>query len=196
MDESIDLNRRRFFGRAAMTMAAARVGLLQPRALRRASSRLSAVRRGGSIRHPCRPRPCSGRSCSSSWHLYLYQLAAHASVCSRVGTEIRATVDRDRRAHTRIRFRKNLENVRRAVQQMRIDYPIAVDNDYAIWRAFDNRSGPHCTSSTRGDASVTITSVREIDHRKHHPAVADGSGRDDGRPGNRVGHCDWLRTAG
>ena len=39
-------------------------------------------------------------------------------------------------------FEKNLENVRRAVQQMKLDFPIAVDNDYAIWRAFNNRYWP------------------------------------------------------
>ena len=39
-------------------------------------------------------------------------------------------------------FEKKLENVRRAVQQMKLDFPIAVDNDYAIWRAFDNRYWP------------------------------------------------------
>ena len=39
-------------------------------------------------------------------------------------------------------FEKNIDNVRRAVRQMKIDYPIAVDNDYAIWRAFNNRYWP------------------------------------------------------
>ena len=39
-------------------------------------------------------------------------------------------------------FEKKLENVRRAVQQMKLDFPIAVDNDYAIWRAFNNRYWP------------------------------------------------------
>ena len=39
-------------------------------------------------------------------------------------------------------FEKNLDNVRRAVQQMRIDHPIVIDNDYAIWRAFKNRYWP------------------------------------------------------
>jgi thiol-disulfide isomerase/thioredoxin len=34
------------------------------------------------------------------------------------------------------------ENIRRAAQQMRVDYPIAVDNDYAVWRAFDNAYWP------------------------------------------------------
>ena len=39
-------------------------------------------------------------------------------------------------------FEHNLENVRRAVRQMKIDYPVVVDNDYAIWRAFDNHYWP------------------------------------------------------
>jgi len=39
-------------------------------------------------------------------------------------------------------FEKNLDNVRRAAKDMRVDYPIAVDNDYAIWRAFNNQYWP------------------------------------------------------
>jgi hypothetical protein len=39
-------------------------------------------------------------------------------------------------------FERDVENVRRAVQDMRIGYPVAVDSDYAIWRAFRNHSWP------------------------------------------------------
>src|SRR6185295_1135472 len=39
-------------------------------------------------------------------------------------------------------FERNVGNVRRAVQQMRIEYPIVIDNDYAIWRAFNNQVWP------------------------------------------------------
>jgi thiol-disulfide isomerase/thioredoxin len=39
-------------------------------------------------------------------------------------------------------FEKNVDNVRRAVRQMRIEYPVAVDNDYSIWRAFKNQYWP------------------------------------------------------
>ncbi len=39
-------------------------------------------------------------------------------------------------------FEHNLENVRRAAQDMRISYPIAIDNDYAIWNAFANNYWP------------------------------------------------------
>jgi thiol-disulfide isomerase/thioredoxin len=39
-------------------------------------------------------------------------------------------------------FERNIDNVRRAVRQMNIEYPVAIDNDYAIWRAFDNHYWP------------------------------------------------------
>ena len=39
-------------------------------------------------------------------------------------------------------FEHNPDNVHRAVQDMRIDYPVAIDNDYAVWRAFDNHYWP------------------------------------------------------
>ncbi len=39
-------------------------------------------------------------------------------------------------------FEKNIDNVRQASTEMKIDYPIAVDNDYAVWRAFGNRYWP------------------------------------------------------
>ena len=40
-------------------------------------------------------------------------------------------------------FEKNVDNVRRAVRQdMKIEYPVAIDNDYAIWRAFKNQYWP------------------------------------------------------
>jgi thiol-disulfide isomerase/thioredoxin len=39
-------------------------------------------------------------------------------------------------------FEHSLDNVRRSVKDMGTTYPIAVDNDYAIWRAFDNNYWP------------------------------------------------------
>jgi thiol-disulfide isomerase/thioredoxin len=39
-------------------------------------------------------------------------------------------------------FEHDLDNVRRAVKDLRVDYPVAVDNDYAIWTAFDNHYWP------------------------------------------------------
>lgn len=39
-------------------------------------------------------------------------------------------------------FEKDTENVRRALKGIRVEYPIAIDNDYAIWRAFNNQYWP------------------------------------------------------
>jgi thiol-disulfide isomerase/thioredoxin len=39
-------------------------------------------------------------------------------------------------------FERNPDNVRRAAKDMRVDYPIAVDSNYRIWRAFDNHYWP------------------------------------------------------
>jgi thiol-disulfide isomerase/thioredoxin len=39
-------------------------------------------------------------------------------------------------------FEKNLDNVRRAAKNMKVDYPIAIDSDHAIWRAFKNEYWP------------------------------------------------------
>jgi thiol-disulfide isomerase/thioredoxin len=39
-------------------------------------------------------------------------------------------------------FEHDLDNVRRAATDLRVDYPVATDNDYAIWTAFDNHYWP------------------------------------------------------
>ncbi len=39
-------------------------------------------------------------------------------------------------------FEHDLENVRRAARDMRVSYPIAIDNDFAIWQAFTNHFWP------------------------------------------------------
>ncbi|HTO84413.1 MAG TPA: cytochrome c biogenesis protein CcdA [Methylomirabilota bacterium] len=39
-------------------------------------------------------------------------------------------------------FEKNIDNVRMAVADLKLDYPVAIDNDYAIWRAFNNQYWP------------------------------------------------------
>lgn len=39
-------------------------------------------------------------------------------------------------------FEHDIENVRRSATELRVDYPIAVDNDYAIWRGFRNQYWP------------------------------------------------------
>jgi thiol-disulfide isomerase/thioredoxin len=39
-------------------------------------------------------------------------------------------------------FEHDVDNVRRAVKDMRVDYPVAIDSDYAVWNAFKNEYWP------------------------------------------------------
>ena len=39
-------------------------------------------------------------------------------------------------------FERDIDNVRRAAKDLRVEYPIALDSDYMIWRAFDNHYWP------------------------------------------------------
>ena len=39
-------------------------------------------------------------------------------------------------------FEKNPDNVRRAAKDQRVDYPIAIDSDFALWRALNNQYWP------------------------------------------------------
>jgi thiol-disulfide isomerase/thioredoxin len=39
-------------------------------------------------------------------------------------------------------FEHDLDNVRQEVKDLGVDYPVATDNDYAIWSAFDNHYWP------------------------------------------------------
>jgi hypothetical protein len=39
-------------------------------------------------------------------------------------------------------FEHDEENIRRALQDRQVTYPVAIDNDYAVWRAFDNYYWP------------------------------------------------------
>jgi cytochrome c biogenesis protein CcdA/thiol-disulfide isomerase/thioredoxin len=39
-------------------------------------------------------------------------------------------------------FERNIDNVKRATRDLGIDYPVAVDNNYAIWRSFNNQYWP------------------------------------------------------
>jgi hypothetical protein len=39
-------------------------------------------------------------------------------------------------------FEHDLEKIRAALEGMGVDYPLAVDNDFAVWRAFDNAYWP------------------------------------------------------
>ncbi len=39
-------------------------------------------------------------------------------------------------------FEKKIENVKKAINDLKIGYPVAIDNDYNVWRAFENSYWP------------------------------------------------------
>ncbi|HEV3430335.1 MAG TPA: cytochrome c biogenesis protein DipZ [Paraburkholderia sp.] len=48
-------------------------------------------------------------------------------------------------------FERNIDNVRKAVHDLGVDYPVAIDNNYAIWRSFDNEYWPaHYFADAKG----------------------------------------------
>ena len=61
-------------------------------------------------------------------------------------------------------FEKDLRNVRREVRDLGIEYPVAVDNDYALWRAFGNQYWPaHYFIDARGNIRHTHFGEGEYD---------------------------------
>ena len=75
-------------------------------------------------------------------------------------------------------FERNVDNVRRAVRQMRIEYPIVIDNDYAIWRAFNNQYWPALYFvDARGRVRQHHFGEGEYERSETgHSAIADGGG--------------------
>jgi hypothetical protein len=65
-------------------------------------------------------------------------------------------------------FEKNADNVKKAVSDLKIDYPVAIDNDYAIWRAFQNQYWP---------AHYFIDAQGRIRHHHFGEGDYDGSER-------------------
>jgi cytochrome c biogenesis protein CcdA/thiol-disulfide isomerase/thioredoxin len=65
-------------------------------------------------------------------------------------------------------FEQDIDNVKRAVADLGINYPVAIDNDYAIWRAFDNQYWP---------AHYFIDAQGRIRHQHFGEGDYDGSER-------------------
>ena len=93
-------------------------------------------------------------------------------------------------------FEKNVDNVRRAAKDMRVDYPIAIDSDHAMWRALNNQywpalyivdaQGPHPPSSIRRGRIRTV-GTGSFSNCWPRPEPT-GIGREAG-----FGRCPWCR---
>jgi thiol-disulfide isomerase/thioredoxin len=165
MPTELDHGRRRFLGSAAMTLAAARFGLAgRLRAEGASASLAEALAVAGTPEANEREsRQLAALSLATGWlnspplsemsllgKVVLVQFGTYTCInWLRTLPYVRAWAQKYGQRLTVIgvhtpefAFEKNFDNVRRALQQMKIDFPIAVDNDYAIWRAFNNQYWP------------------------------------------------------
>jgi hypothetical protein len=142
----IDRERRRFLGRAAMAMAAARLGMFASVDASQGESReLTALGRAAEWLNSPRLTPASLRG-----KVVLVDFCTYTCInWLRTLPYVRAWAQKYKPGlaiigvHTpEFAFERNLDNVRRALQKLTIAYPIAIDNDYAIWRAFNNQYWP------------------------------------------------------
>jgi thiol-disulfide isomerase/thioredoxin len=145
MSDKIDHDRRRFLATAALTLTGARFGNLAVEANDRESRGLAAI--GGAAEWLNSPRLTAS---ALAGKVLLVDFCTYTCInWLRTLPYIRAWAEKYRQGlvligvHTpEFAFEKNLDNVRRALKQLRVDYPIVIDNDYAIWRAFRNNYWP------------------------------------------------------
>jgi len=138
-------DRREFLRSAAITMAAAQVGMFSAEAEAREPRELAAIGRAAEWLN-------SPHLTSSSLAEKVVLVDFWTYTCInwiRTLPYRRSWAQNYRQGlvvigvHTpEFEFEKNVDNVRRAVRQMGIEYPVAIDNDYSIWRAFDNHYWP------------------------------------------------------
>jgi hypothetical protein len=142
----INRNRRRFISTAAMAVAASQLGMISTAAAKDDVPReLAAIGRATEWLNSSRLAPSQllGKVVVVNFCTYtcINWLRTLPFVRAWAATYTQGIVMLG--VHTpEFAFEKNLDNVRRAVQQLKIVYPIVIDNDYSIWRAFKNQFWP------------------------------------------------------
>ena len=69
-------------------------------------------------------------------------------------------------------FEKNVDNIRRAIADFKITYPVAVDSDWTIWRAFNNEYWPaHYFIDAKGQ--IRYTHFGEGDYDDSEAVIQD-----------------------
>jgi cytochrome c biogenesis protein CcdA/thiol-disulfide isomerase/thioredoxin len=65
-------------------------------------------------------------------------------------------------------FEQKAANVKRAIADLHITYPVAIDNDYTIWRAFENEYWPaHYFIDVQGRVRYQHFGEGDYDHSEH-----------------------------
>lgn len=143
MFQHANLSRRRFLGTAAMTIAAAQFGTIVSA---KTSSRLSSLARATTWLNsqPLTDADLRGKvvlvefwtyTCIN-WRRQLPYVRVWAEKYKDHGLVVVGVHSPE------FTFERNIDNVRWAAKDMRVDYPITVDNDHAIWSGFSNEYWP------------------------------------------------------
>ena len=145
MAEGVDRDRRRFLGRLALAIGVTHLGGFGTAESAGASRELTAIGRASEWLNSPRltPESLAGK-------VVLAQFWTYTCInWLRTLPHVRAWAQKYRQelvvigVHTpEFPFEHNLDNVRRAVRQLRLEYPVVIDNDYSIWRAFNNQYWP------------------------------------------------------
>ena len=147
MPNEINLDRRRILRAAAMSIAAAQLGIVGSAAAQFAIDSESPSLVGASAwlnSQPLQMRELRGK-------VVLVNFWTYTCINSlRVLPYVRAWAEKYKAQGLMVigvqapefSFEKNIDNVRWAIKAMKIDYPIAVDNDHSVWRAFNNEVWP------------------------------------------------------
>ena len=147
MSNQINSDRRRFLGAAAMTMIAAHLGIIRCNAIELANEGNMPSLSGAT------EWLNSQRLTKESLHGKVVLIEFWTYSCinwRRTLPYVRAWEDKYKDnglivigVHApEFAFEKNVDNVRWATKHMKIDYPVAIDNDRAIWNAFNNEYWP------------------------------------------------------
>ena len=67
-------------------------------------------------------------------------------------------------------FEHDLDNVRRATRELGVGYPVVIDNDFAIWRSFDNHYWPAVYLVDR-EGEVRFSHFGEGDYEETERAI-------------------------
>ena len=141
----VELDRRQFLTGAAATLAAAPLGTFGAGAMAKADRELTAIGRATEWLNsqPLAPDRLAGKVVLVDFCTYTcinwLRTLPYVRAWARKYANRLVVIG----VHTpEFAFEKHIDNVRRAVRQLKIDYPMVIDNDYAIWRAFRNQYWP------------------------------------------------------
>jgi thiol-disulfide isomerase/thioredoxin len=154
MSEEFNHNRRRFLAAAAMTAAAVPFGVTGCASQRTTSASAQLPDEGelpsfGGATGWLNAQPLTAASLRGK--VVLVQFCTYTCVnWLRTLPFVRAWAEKYAGrglavagVHTpEFEFERDADNVRRALKEMRVAYPVALDNDYAVWRAFSNQYWP------------------------------------------------------